>query len=209
MKHIRSLLLFGLAVSALAFAQDNTGVIDKNATTTTSGSMWMDGRNPLTDRTARHEGDLLTILISESSVASFSASTSASKSADSSAVQNVIKGLFSFLDLNGTKSTSGANKDAGTGTTQQNGSLRARLTAEVIAVTPAGNLIIEGTRKLVINKETQTFKVTGIVRRDDIAPDNTVLSESIAQAEIRVEGKGQIANKQRQGFLSQLFDWLF
>ena len=202
------ILLCTIALTAIAVAQDNTGVIDKNSTTG-SGSMWVDGKNPLTDRTARHAGDLLTILISESSVASFSASTSASKAADSSALQNVIKGLFSFLDLNGTKTTSGSNKDTGTGTTSQNGNLRARLTAEVVAVTPTGNLIIEGTRKLIINRETQTFKVTGIVRRDDIAPDNTVLSESIAQAEIRVEGKGQIANKQKQGFLSQLFDWLF
>ena len=76
-------------------------------------------------------------------------------------------------------------------------------------MTPNGHLIIEGTRKIVINRETQLFKLTGIVRRDDITPDNSVLSESIAQAEIRFEGKGQIANKQRQGLLSQLMDWLF
>ncbi len=208
MKASRTLLLSLVAMSALTVAQDNSGVIDKNATST-SGSMWVDGRNPLIDRTARREGDLLTILISESSVASFSATTTASKTSDASAVQNVLKGLFSFLDLNGTRTSSGSTKDNGTGSTQQNGSLRARLTAEVLAVTPAGHLIIEGTRKIVINKETQLFKLTGIVRRDDITPDNTVLSEAIAQAEIRMEGKGQIADKQRRGILTQLLDWLF
>ena len=195
-----------LALSAWSHAQD--GVIDKNVTGV-SGSTWENGTNPLLDRTARRVGDLLTIMISESSVASFSATTAASKTSSVSAVQQVLKGLFGFLDLNGTKTANGSKSDNGTGQTNQNGSLRARLTAEVIATTPGGNLIIEGTRKIVINRETQLFKLTGIVRRDDISPDNTILSESIAQAEIRVEGKGQIANKQRQGLLSQLMDWLF
>jgi len=187
-------------------------VIDKNDATTNaqaSGSMWANGQNPLTDRTARREGDLLTILISESSVATFSANTTASKTQSSNAMQNVLKGLFGFLDLTGPKSTSGSTADTGTGTTGQNGTMRARITAEVIAVTPRGHLILEGSRTLVINKESQIFKLTGIIRRDDIAPDNTVFSESIAQAEIRLEGKGQIADKQRRGFLTQLLDWLF
>ena len=195
-----------LALTSMSFAQD--GVIDKNSDGIT-GSTWQDGKNPLLDRTARRVGDLLTIVISESSVASSPATTAASKTSSISAVQQVIKGLFGFLDLNGEKTASGSNSDNGTGSTNQNGSLRARLTAEVIALTPSGNLIIQGTRSIVINRETQVFKLTGIVRRDDVAPDNTILSESIAQAEIRVEGKGQIANKQRQGLLSQLMDWLF
>lgn len=202
---MKKLLPLILAIAPLAYCQD---VIDKNAQGV-SGSTWEDGKNPLLDRTARRAGDLLTILISESSVASFSATTTASKTSDMSAVQQVVKGLFGFLDLNGTKTATGSKTDNGTGQTNQNGSLRARLTAEVLAVTPNGHLIIEGTRKIVINRETQLFKLTGIVRRDDITPDNSVLSESIAQAEIRFEGKGQIANKQRQGLLSQLMDWLF
>jgi flagellar L-ring protein precursor FlgH len=83
------------------------------------------------------------------------------------------------------------------------------LTAEVKFVTAAGNLIIEGSRKIVINKDTQLFKLTGLVRRDDILPDNSVLSEKLAQAEIRLEGKGQIADRQRKGLLTQVLDWLF
>lgn len=203
------ILAISMLVALGASAQDNTGVIDKNGAAG-SGSLWSDeAQNPMKDRTARREGDLLTILISESSVATFSASTTASKTQESSAVQDVLRGLFGFLDINRSRSSEGSTSSNGTGTTNQNGSLRARLTAEVIAVTPRGHLILEGTRRIVINKETQIFKLTGIVRRDDIAPDNTVLSEAIAQAEIRFEGKGQIADKQRRGVLTQLLDWLF
>ena len=69
--------------------------------------------------------------------------------------------------------------------------------------------MIEGTRTIVVNKETQLFRLTGIIRIQDIKPNNTVLSESIAQAEIRMEGKGQIADRQRKGILTTILDWIF
>jgi len=199
--------LVGIALASSAFSQ----VIDKNATTDeTTGSAWSDQViNPILDRTARKVGDLITILISESSVASFAATTSTSKTDDNSVGQSVLKGLFSFLDLGSNKTTNSSGKSNGTGTTTQNGTLRARLTAEVISVSPNGNLVIEGRRLIQVNKDTQTFKLTGVIRRDDISPDNTVLSESIAQAEIRFAGKGQIADRQRRGILTQMLDWLF
>jgi flagellar L-ring protein precursor FlgH len=47
------------------------------------------------------------------------------------------------------------------------------------------------------------------VRRQDIAPDNTVPSSKIAEAEIRMEGAGAIQERQRKGVITQLMDWLF
>jgi flagellar L-ring protein precursor FlgH len=76
-------------------------------------------------------------------------------------------------------------------------------------VTPSGQLVVEGTRSLVTNRETQTLVLSGIVRRDDIRADNTVLSTNLADAEIRMEGKGLIADRQRRGILTQIMDWLF
>jgi flagellar L-ring protein FlgH len=186
-------------------------VIDKNAApgASTDGSLWSNDSNPLKDRTARKPGDLVTILISESSVATFSATTATNKKDENSAVQNVISGLFSFLSPNKEKTSSASGSSQGGGNTNQSGTLRARLTAEVKAVTSTGNLILEGSRKITINKETQLFKLTGIVRRDDIAPDNTVLSESVAQAEISVFGKGQIADRTRKGLITTIIDWIF
>ena len=196
------ILFILLALCSVAFAQ----VIDKNGTSG-NGSLWANGKNPLLDRTARAQGDLVTILISESSAASFAASTNAEKKDDNTFSTNVLNTLFGLLNP---APTSAANsKTGGTGSTSQNGSLRARLTASVTHVLPNGNLVIEGSRVLTINKETQTFKLSGVIRRDDIAPDNSVLSESIAQAEIRFEGKGQIADRQRKGILTRILDWIF
>ncbi len=172
-----------------------------------SGSLWQNGRNPLLDRTAREAGDLLTILISEQTVATYAASTSANKADNNTLGSNVLNSLFGLLKPAPTSNAASTN--TGQGSTTQNGSLRARLTAEVKSITPRGHLIIEGTRTVVINQQTQIFKLSGIVRRDDIAPDNSVLSESMAQAEIRLEGKGSIADRQRKGLLTQVIDWLF
>ena len=51
--------------------------------------------------------------------------------------------------------------------------------------------------------------VRGVIRPDDINPSNQIYSYSIANAQIRYEGKGQIARRQKPGLLNKLFDWIF
>ena len=201
MKRI-SIFLALLLTAGIVSAQ----VIDKN-TSGSAGSLWVDGQNPLLDRTARREGDIITILISESSAASYAASTTTSKQDSNTLSTNLLNSLFGLLKVSPT--TSSNSKGGGTGNTTQTGSLRARMSAVVKTVLPNGNLIVEGSRKIVVNKDAQLFKLMGIVRRDDIAADNSILSESIAQAEIYFKGKGQIADRQRKGILTTLLDWLF
>lgn len=70
-------------------------------------------------------------------------------------------------------------------------------------------MVIKGTRSVTVNKEVQTFVLTGTIRRDDVRSDNTVLSENIANADIRLEGKGTIHDRTRRGLLTQILDWLF
>lgn len=172
------------------------------------GSLWSnDRRNPFIDRTAREEGDLITILISEASAATFSAATSASKT-DANEISPIK--FFSWLALvpNALK-TGASSSNAGQGQTSQNSKLTARITAVVKEVRSNGTMLIEGVRTVLINKETQTFKLQGLIRRDDVTPDNTILSERIANAEIRMEGKGLINDRQRRGILTRILDWLF
>jgi flagellar L-ring protein precursor FlgH len=51
--------------------------------------------------------------------------------------------------------------------------------------------------------------LTGMCRLDDIRLDNTLLSENLANAEIKSEGIGMIYQRQRRGFVTKLMDWLF
>lgn len=204
MKQLLCFAILGLATNA-AFADelppDNTG------------SLWTNSKpNPFLDRTARKEGDILTILISETSTATFSASTTTSKT-DTNTVGKTIIPILSTLVPNLIPNTSGSSSGslstAGSGTTASTGKFLARMSAVVKKVMPNGNMVIEGTRFVKVNKDTQTFVLSGIIKQDSVLPDNTVLSESIAEAEIRVEGKGAISEKQRKGILSRVLDWLF
>lgn len=186
-----------LVVSGLAFGQS-----DDNP-----GSLWSDHlRNPYHQRTAHAEGDILTILISESTSASYTANTTTSKQ-DATNVSSpnipLIGGLFKSLGFGATSSTNGA------GSTAQTGALVARMTVVVRKVLPNGNLQIEGARTVHVNKDSQLVHLSGIVRPDDIAADNTVFSEKIADAIIRSEGKGQIADRQRQGIFTKILSYLF
>lgn len=163
--------------------------------------------NPLLDRTARKPGDIITVIISESSLATFAANTATSKKEDNSITEILGPTLFKRLLPN--LGTTGDTKTDGQGSTSQSGRLQARMTCTVMELTPSGNLVIEGTRGIRVNKETQLFYLNGVVRQDDVRSDNTVLSESIADAQIRVDGKGQISDRTRKGILTRLLDWLF
>jgi hypothetical protein len=50
--------------------------------------------------------------------------------------------------------------------------------------------------------------VSGIVRSQDVGPDNTVRSSAMADAEVRLEGRGTVSDRQRPGYLQRLFDLL-
>jgi flagellar L-ring protein precursor FlgH len=59
-----------------------------------------------------------------------------------------------------------------------------------------------------MHQETLTVVVTGQVRPQDVGADNLVRSSAIADAEIRIEGKGTISQRQQPGVFQRLFDWL-
>ncbi len=194
---MKAILIFGLvALCGGVFAQDNPG------------SLWSDtAPNRYRDRTARGVGDVVTIIISESSASKIAATTTANKK-DSNKVgfnffANFLNGIFQPYTTNADSSVSGD------GSTSRTGTMTARMSAIVRKVMPNGNLVIEGTRSLATNKETQIYKLSGIVRPDDIRADNTVRSENIAEAEIRMDGKGLISDRQRRGIITRILDWLF
>jgi flagellar L-ring protein FlgH len=203
---IRTIMRFStvfFAVGAVASAQAQ--VIDKNSN---PGTLWtQDGATYMLDRVAKRVGDVITVVISESSLATFSATTSSSKK-DSNDVS--AKFPIKFLDkLLSPLSNTANSQSNGQGSTSQNGQLQARITGLIKEVRPGGVMVVEATRTLMINKELQSFKLTGLVRKDDIRPDNTVRSESLAEADIRFEGKGAIQDRQRRGLLTRVLDWLF
>lgn len=162
-----------------------------------AGSLFADAR-------ARKVGDLIRILIVERTEASTSASTDAkSKGQVDVSSEGLLENLIPMLG------GSGETRFDGQGRTVRSGSVRAQLTARVVEVLPGGLLRVEGRQTIRINEEEQEMVLTGLVRPQDIARDNTVLSSYLAEARITLRGSGVLASKQRPGLLSRLFGWLF
>lgn len=166
----------------------------------------------VSDKRAHAVGDVLTILIQESTTASKDSSTQTAKST------GVDAGIASFfyspsasglLTHNGQmpslKAASKQNFDGG-GKISNSERITARLAVRVVDVLPNGNLIIEGQRTTVIAGETQDAVLRGVVRNEDIAANNTVYSYNIADATIRYISKGTVSDAQRKGWFTRVWD---
>lgn len=189
-------VLAGAACVAQEGGKENPGsLVGRNAT------------NQFTDIVARRVGDLVTVIVNEQSLAEFAAKTQASKSDSASFSPSFFVDFFQRIFR--PFSVSSSSKTQGDGKTTNTQKMEGRLTALVIEVTPEGNLVIEGVRTLVTNKDNQTLYVRGTVRRFDVRPDNTVKSENLADAEVSTVGKGLVADRQRRGLVTSLLEWLF
>lgn len=198
MKILATILLSSLCL--MAIAQDSKS---------NPGSIYKQGdQNPMLDKVARNIGDLVLIEISEKSVSTFTASTSSTKSGDNNIASLLFDSFFKGI-FGGDISTSGTSSNQGSGDTSYQSNMTTQMSAIVKQVFPNGYMLIEGTRTLVTNKETQTYVLSGIIRPVDITAKNTIDSSKIAEAQIRLESKGQIAERQRKGILSQILDWIF
>jgi len=159
------------------------------------------------DQKASQVGDAITIVVIEFSQASNNAQTTTGRSSD---IGLDAGGNVAGSELPGTDVSLGVTNDfRGSGATKTSGMMRTKISATIDSVLDNGNLLIKGSRKIVINGEEQTIFIRGIVRTTDIDPNNSVLSYNISEAEIRIEGSGRISDSQSPGWLTKLFHWLF
>ncbi len=173
------------------------------------GSLWSAQApfNLYGDVKARNVGDVVTINIVESASASKNASTKTSRN---SSLEANWSGVFEKLagQWVGTDHKAGlGNSFDGKGETTRSSTLNAFITAQVIQVAPNGNLVLQGSRQVRVNNEIQYIHIQGVVRPEDIASNNIVLSTYIADAMIELNGQGVVSDKQRTGWLARILDW--
>lgn len=165
-----------------------------------AGSLYADAK-------ARKVGDIVTIHIVEYSLGENQANTRSEKeSATGSELEG--DGLFKFLPISGFEA-SNKIEFKGRGMTNRSGQLRGKLTARIVSIDANGNLVLEGQREVGINNERMVMTLTGAVRPEDIAFDNTVMSYQIADARITYRGKGHVYTSQKPGILTRILNWLF
>lgn len=188
------------------------------------GSLWTDAGDLLfVDTKARRAGDTITVDIIENTSSSMDVNTKASRS---SSIDGSISHALGYMraleaknpnlnrDQDGNLTNklfeaSLANEFDGKGQSDRSGRVTASIGARVTEVLPNGNLFLYGRREMKVNNEVQYITVSGMVRPKDIGSDNRVKSTYLADARIEYFGKGVLADKQKPGWMSRIFDHIW
>jgi flagellar L-ring protein FlgH len=160
-------------------------------------------------------GDVVTIVISESTSAVQEASTLTSKGSsigfELGSAWDQVANLLGTETIRKTYdgSLKGSDEYRGAGQTSRKSQVRAMITAVITEILDGGNVYVVGEHKVKVNNEVETIRVSGIIRPSDIGGDNTINSYQIAKAEVSVNGAGVVGSKQNPGVLTKMFNWLF
>jgi flagellar L-ring protein precursor FlgH len=185
-----------------------------------TGSIWhpeLSSNYGFLDVRAHFPGDLLTVVISEVGKGKQNATTdSNAKSAISASVDDFfgVPAAAASLLPKGFNPTSivtaqTARTSSGDGTTTRDDSVSGNITVTVVGVAPNGNLKVQGDKIVTLNRENQVIVLTGTVRPEDIASDNSVLSSRLADARVSYKGYGSVSDKQGVPLVHRLFDWVW
>lgn len=179
-----------------------------------SGSLWKEdsSRSMFADKRARDVGDIITILVQENNSTSKENSTKTSKSSSVDASLDTIfypPAISKFLTKGGqlpAMKFGGSQSFDGGGKINNSERITARIAVRVVDVLPNGNMIIEGRRETLVSGEKQEAILRGVVRTEDVASNNTVLSYNISDASIKFMSKGTITDNQRKGWLHRVWE---
>jgi flagellar L-ring protein precursor FlgH len=176
------------------------------------GSIYRPNGGPMgsiANKTARRPGDLITVLISENQ------DVSNQETSDIKRETSLDYALLNFdikdNAFNPLPAIQGEGEDElkGTANYKKKGEFTARVTAIVVDVLPNGNLVLNGRREIRIDQETKVLEITGVVRRYDVKPDNTVQSELVADARVSYAGEGPLTDAtNRRGIGKAIFDFI-
>jgi flagellar L-ring protein precursor FlgH len=178
----------------------------------TAGAIYREGApgrmNLFSDHRARDVGDLLTIVLSETTAAQTRAATTTKKDSKIDMANPTIAGKSpTFRGRDILNSEIDANRDfTGTGDSSQSNSLNGNLTVTVIRRLGNGNLVVRGQKNLRLNQGNEFVEVEGVVREVDITRENTVPSSLVADARISYNGRGTLSQTNQMGALARFFN---
>jgi flagellar L-ring protein FlgH len=184
------------------------------------GSLWTPGAkfvNMYNDPLARRVGDIIMVQIVESTSADNKVNTNSKRD---NTVNNSIDSLLGIpLDrssafgygISPTVKASSSSELKSDGSTQRNGTISAIISARVVRLLPSGNMVISGKKQTRVNDESQYIILSGTIRPEDIFPNNSILSNSIADLKLDFYGSGVLGDQQGKGFINRIIDkiWPF
>jgi flagellar L-ring protein precursor FlgH len=189
----------------------------KKAHVRKTNSLWQPGATSFfRDNRAWRVGDILRVKVKISDKATLNNSTKQKRNATNDSTVNgffgkkrailatigMDKDLTSFVDIAGKRDTQGS------GDISRKEIVETQVAAMVRQVMTNGNLVIEGHQEIRVNSELREVKVAGIIRTKDIASDNSISSDQIAEARISYGGRGVVSDMQDPRVGSQIADIL-
>jgi flagellar L-ring protein FlgH len=178
-----------------------------------ANSLWRPGsRAFFKDQRAAQVGDIITVVVSMNDSANLTNNSTASRTSSETAGLPNLFGLESIVpkavNMSSLVSSNSNNSNVASGQVQRNEAVTLRLAGVITQVLPNSNLVVAARQEFMVNGELRELHVTGVIRPQDIASDNTVPHDRMAEARISYGGKGQLTELQRARWGQQMMDIL-
>lgn len=162
------------------------------------------GYAPLTSGSrASQIGDLLTIVLVERMQATKEVSATTDRAGEIGLTPPTT-GPLDFFKPSDIKAGGDQSFNGGGQATQSN-RLSGEISVTIAEVYPNGTMLVRGEKLVTLNRGDEYVRIAGLVRPQDITPDNRVPSTRVADAQITYSGRGEIARASRQGWLQRFF----
>ena len=179
-----------------------------------SNSLWRSGsRAFFKDQRAAQVGDIVTVVVNITDAANVQNGTAATRTGTEAlgvpnlfGLEGSIPKILAKATASSLLSTNSSNANTGTGTIKRNETVALRLAGVVTQVMPNGNLVVQASQEVRVNSELRELTVSGVVRPQDIASDNTVLHDRMAEARISYGGRGTLTSVQQPRWGQQVID---
>jgi len=183
-----------------------------------ANSLWTGGTRKtfFKDQRADEIGDILTVNINIKDDANLKNETDRTRdNSEDAGVANALgyeqyldKALPDAVDPANLIGLNSSSNSAGTGEIKREEEVNLKVAAIVSQILPNGNMVIHGRQEVRVNFENRILEVTGVIRPEDIAIDNTIPYDKVAEARIAYGGKGQITDVQQPRYGQQVIDIL-
>ena len=181
-----------------------------------ANALWRpDSRAFFQDQRAASVGDIVTVLVNMTDAADVENASNATRSGSETmgtpnlfGLENAIPRLLPKANPSSLVSTTSTNANIGTGVIKRNETITLRLAGVITQVLPNGNLVVAARQQVRVNSELRELLVSGVIRPQDIASDNTVLHDRMAEARISYGGRGQLTDVQTPRYGQQVMDIL-
>lgn len=155
------------------------------------------------DSKARRVGDILTIVLTESTQASKTADNEISKESSINVEGPRVFGRdFDKLSAN---IDGGTREFTGESDASQANSLSGNITVTVASVLPNGVMQVRGEKWMSFTNGDEYIRISGLVRPQDVGNDNTIESTKLADARIAYSGTGEFHDANTMGWLAKFF----